>query len=198
MKRAKALLFPIILTLLFLFNSCLNNVVSKNPDNKIDFETVVLTRQTVESYFSNPDFKYFRIEFKPTMFKGVLLEVTAYDINNSVMKSKIRLKKLDNTIPTQLLNDYRGQYFLTKERMIENGMNGSTDYILRPMRYLPDSALHDSTYLRDSVFLRNIIKSRSSREIKGDNYVSYRVVQLIQPFRKDFSQFTLDPSPPAY
>jgi hypothetical protein len=172
MKRNKILLIFITSALSVLFQSCDHSAISKDSNTKKKFQTVVLKGEVLKKYMENPEFSFFIFQYDPQLLGGVVLEATAFNKNNGIIDSKIKLGKLSDSKPAELVNVFAGNIFLTRQRLVENEVQPGMDYTLEPRAY------------RDS-------------SDRPQGYVSYFFNQRIQPFRRAFKSFTLDPSPPA-
>jgi hypothetical protein len=170
--RNKQLLVASALILVF-YMSCQDGVVSKDKTSTERFQTVLIKKEVLKKYLTNPSFNFFLLKYDPVFFGGIRLAATPFDINGNVMDKSIKLEKLEKSNPTDLVNLYDGQIYLTKKMMSDNGVDLNTDYSLKPQPYV------------DSLG-------------KPQSYVSYHFDKPIKAFRRfAFTAFTLDPSPPA-
>jgi hypothetical protein len=138
--------------------------------DSLRYHTVNLTATTIKSALTNTRFHHFKFKYF-SLSTGYILKGYAQDSRGNNIGSQLTLQA-EGTNASRITNIERGTLTLTKEKMIATGMDGTFDCILIPKKY-------------------NLGKPEQM------DYVSYRVKEKNKNSHSVFTEFDLDPSPPA-
>lgn len=137
------------------------------------YHKIRLKSDDIKPFYNSAGFYKFQFNFMQTSNQDhYILKGTAYNSEGTPIGNSFEVGKIFLGGNRQLPNIELGYFTLTKAQMDSLGMSVDTDYTLHPIKY------HES---------------------KPDqkDYVSYRVTIKGEKAGSPFTQFEMDPSPPA-